>query len=728
MRHSARFMGTLAALACPVLAHAQQAAPPVSQPDEVPAAEQLGDIVVTAQKRAENVQDIPIAITAVSGDQLAAIGVRDTTQLTIAAPGLNVRADAGAFQPSIRGIGTSSTVVENPVALYIDGVYFPQQREGARDLNDIDQVAVLKGPQGTLFGRNATAGVIQITTKRPSHDFAGRFHAEIDNYATIKSNAYLTGGLTNTVAASLSLSYGTQGNGWGQNLTTGTDTFRILHDFSIRGALLYEPVPGTDVILRADYADWKRYANSRQPYGGLPLSVPGTGPLSSVYDTYGGRDAFNALTGGGASLTINQDTSFGELVSITAYRDVTGNYLFDNSSVPQPFFIVESPNSPSRSFSQELQLISDADGPLSWVLGAFFFNYNNGANPIIRSFSGPLTPLPTSAARTTTHATESTRSIAPFGEATVEFLPRTRLTFGLRYTYERRELQDASIETRTAGGVTSTARFDPAPLSVNKVTYRAALNHDFGDNVLGYVSFNTGFKSGGFNTVSPATPAYLPEELTAYEIGLKSELFDRRLRLNFAAYYYDYSNLQVIQFIGVTQAVVNGPSAKLYGLDIDFEARLGGGLRLSGGAAISHSEFTAYNNAVFSAPRPGGGALIFPGDATGNRLPLAQEFTGTLAIDYRHSSDIGAIDANLTTNYNGDYFFTADNFPRQDDYVMINASLKWTLPNDRWSITVFGRNLADERVITTVTEQAIGYPAIYGSAPRTYGVALDLRF
>ena len=228
-------------------------------------------------------------------------------------------------------------------------------------------------------------------------------------------------------------------------------------------------------------------------------------------------------------------------------------------------------------------------------------------------------------------------------------------------------------------------------LTIRRPTFRAALDHRFSDAVLGYVSFNTGIKSGGFNTVSPANPAYLPEKLTAYEVGLKTELLDRRLRLNLAGFYYDYTNLQVIQFVGLTQTVVNGPGAKLYGLDVDFEAQIARGLRASGGIEIEHSEFTNYPGAVFSTPRPTGGALIFSGDATGDRLPLAQKFTATTAVDYHTDFDRGALDLNATANYNGAYFFEADNFLRQKAYLILNASVKWTLPGDRLSITASGR-------------------------------------
>jgi iron complex outermembrane receptor protein len=713
-------------LAMPAYAQSTDAAPQADAAE--PQDDGLAEIVVTAQKRSQNLQKVPIAIVAASGDDLTLKGITNTLQLVTMAPGLNIRTTAGAFQPSIRGIGTSSNVVENPVALYIDGVYFPQQREGFRQLDDVEQVAVLKGPQGTLFGRNATGGVIQITTRAPSQDFQGNAHVEIDNYATVRGGFYVSGGLGEGAAASLSASYATQGKGWGDNLTNGHDTFRIKHDFSIRGKLRFEPGPDTSITLIGDYADKSQLTNSFQPYPGTSLVFAGTGPLTSVYDSYAGADGFTKFGGGGVSATIEQELPFARLVSISAFRKGQAEYQFDNASVPQPFFIVHSPKSPSRMFTQEVQLVSSKEGPFDWVIGAYYFHYSNGSDPIIRTFGGIFTPLPTSAKQTTTTATEITESLAPFGEVNWEFLPNTHLTLGARYTYEKRRLEVGRVDALRVDNTTITTLFPKAPLTVKKPTFRVALDHRFSDNVLGYASFNTGIKSGGFNVVTPANNSYLPEKLTSYEVGLKTELLDRHLRLNVAAFYYDYTNLQVIQFVGVTQTVVNGPQAKLYGLDVDFEAQLAAGLRLSGGFEIAHSEFTDYKGAVFSTPKPAGGATIFAGDATGHRLPLAQEFTANAAIDYHKDLSAGSIDLNLTGNYNGNYFFEADNFLRQGGYLIVNTSVKWTLPGDAVSLSVWGKNLLDEKVITQVTTQSIGYPATYGNAPLTFGATASVKF
>ncbi|WP_375402993.1 TonB-dependent receptor [uncultured Sphingomonas sp.] len=687
----------------------------------------LEDIVVTAQRRAQNLQDVPIAVTAVSGEALVASGVTDTQQLVAVVPGLSTRSTAGSFQPYIRGIGTSSSIVENPVALYIDGVYYAQQREGLRELNDVEQIAVLKGPQGTLFGRNATGGVIQITTKAPERTFRGEFGSSIDNYALIRSDLYVTGGLTEHLAASLSAQFSTQGDGWGNNLTTGNDTYRLRHSVGVRGKLLFTPTDLTSLLLIGDYAQRDALQNSYQNYPGTRLSFVDLVPLDSVYDSYAGTDSFQKFKGGGVSLQIDHEFDFANLLTISAYRRGKGDYLFDNAADPASSFVVRSPDAPNESFSQEIQLTSPTGGRFNWVLGAFYFSSLNGVDPIRRDIRGALAPAPLSVTVNTTVGEEETESVAPFGQIDWEFIDDTTITLGARWTYERRKVDSTSTLLRVNGSTAIQTRNESS--TIREPSFRAALSHEFDDDVLGYLSFNTGIKSGGFNVLNPANAGYLPEKLEAYEVGLKTQLLDRRLRLNLAGFYYDYANVQVIQFANGFQSIVNGAQARLYGLDVDVETELARGLRLSGGFEIARSKFVNYLNAVFTTPRPTGGAIITAGDATGNRLPLAQEFTGTLALDYRHDLDRGArIDWNATANYNGNYFFEPDNFLKQDDFIYLNGSMIYTLPGGKASLMVFVRNLLDERVISQPTAQSFGYPVTYGSPPRTFGVGARVDF
>lgn len=691
----------------------------------------LQEIVVTAQRRAENLQRVPIAVTTATGAELTARGITDTMRLAAVVPGITIRTNSGSFQPSIRGIGTPSNVVESPVALYIDGVYFPQQREGIRQFNDVAQVAVLKGPQGTLFGRNATGGVIQITTLAPTHEFSGTIRGEVDNYATVRTSAYMTGGLTETIAASASLSYAHQGQGWGENLSTGRDTNRIRHDVAGRIKLLFEPGADTSATLIADYTDRSQLANGYRPYPGTRYAsiFPQVGPLPSIYDNYGVVDGQNKFKGGGVSLTINQDMHWAKLVSISAFRSNKAFFQFDNLSAPARTFDATSPNNRNKTYSQELQLVSPSGGKLDWTMGVYYFHNDVSSRPINRNFFGPFySPLPTSLANSSTYATERTESVAPFAQATYEVFDSTKLTLGARYTYEKRSVKDAYAIAVRNNGVTTTTFYNPAPLTIKRPTFRIALDHRFSDQIFGYASFNTGIKSGGFSSIAPANPPYKPEKLTAYEAGIKTELFDRKLRLNLGGFYYDYTNVQVIQFVGIVQTVVNGASARLYGLDLDYEIRVDDNLRLSGGAELESTKFTDYPNAVFTTPLPGGGATVFPGNAKGNQLPLAQKFSATAALDYNRDIGQGAINFNLTANYNSGYYFEADNRLRQGAYTVLNSSLQWSPTNSDVSVGIFGRNLLNEHVITQATSQAAGYPVTYGFAPRTYGVQFQVKF
>ena len=714
------------------VAHAQGTpAPslPALEPQQDATGSGLAEIVVTAQKRSENLQSVPIAITAASGDQLAQRGITNTQQLNVLAPGLNIRVTAGSFQPSLRGISTSSTVSENPVALYIDGVYIPQQRDGTRELEDIDQVAVLKGPQGTLFGRNATAGVIQITTKAPSFTFNASTHAELDNYVTLRAGGYITGGLTDNIAMAASVAYVKQGNGWGRNFITGNDTNQVLHDLALRAKILFKLGARTDFTLIGDYANSKRYTTNTVPLPGTRFSFanPYTSNSYSLYDSFAGNDPFGDLHGGGVSGTLNHNFGGVKLVSITAYRDINTPYSINNTSVPQFYQVSITPKAQSKSFSQEVQLLSTSTGPFTWVAGVFYFNYDNGSNPIHRFFAGPLVNPVTQIVGTYSYATENSRSVAPFGEAKWEFLPATHLTFGARYTWEWRHLKNSRVESVNASGTVTTVPYDKQS-DYKDPTFRIGLDHQFTDTILGYVSYNTGFKSGGFNSVSPATPGYNPEKLKAYEAGVKSTLFDRRLRLNASGFYYDYTNLQVVQFINAVQTVINGPKAHLYGLDLDFAAKVTPALQVSGGFEVLHATFQSFPGAVFSTPLPAGGAVLFSGDATGKRLPLAQKFTGNLAVDYHFGLPRGGLDFNVTANYNGDYYFQVDNLIRQKAYTILNSALTWTLPGGKLSLKVFGRNLLNEKIITTTTEQAIGYATSYNAAPRTFGGGFAYKF
>ena len=704
-----------------------QSAESVTQTDDD---EGLGTIVVTAQKREQNLQEVPLAVTTVGGEALQASGVVDTTRLNVVAPAVNIRVTNSNFSPSIRGVGTAGINVENPVSLYIDGVYYASQREGLRDLHDIEQVAVLKGPQGTMFGRNSTGGVIQITTKSPSHTFEGELGVSLDQYATLRAHAYVAGGLSDTVVASLSGTYATQGEGWGDNLTTGADTYRIDYNWSLRGQLLIDIGEDTQARLIGDYgrrAD--NMATYFRPFPGTQLLLPGFTIPDNVYDSIVNLDPRSTLRGGGVSLTVDHDFDFAKITSITAYRDSTGSFRLDADATPLSVFHVRSPDTRNFSFSQELQLTSRPGSAVNWAIGAYYFYNRNRARDFAQIFGGPFAPLPTSVNEQQIFGRETAESIAPFGQVDFEILPRTRLTLGARWTYEKRDFVSRRSNLLNNGQlIPVVVPFDGASITVKKPTWRIAVDHKFSDDILGYAYYSRGFKSGGFNILNPANPPYDTEQLDAYEVGLKTELFNNAVRVNVAGFYYDYANIQVLQFIGGAQVTVNGPKAEIYGLDLDFEARLAKGLSVRGGLVWLHDKFINFPNALLSTPLPNGGAALRPGDASGNQLPNAQRFNATVSLDYRTDVSFGELAFNVTESHNGAFFFEPDNRLRQGAYDLVNASITWTSRDGEFSLSLFAQNLLGEEVRTHATTIPFGYMSTQFLAPRVYGASAKFRF
>ena len=689
------------------------------------------DIVVTAQKRSERLQDVPIAVNVVSGDTLASAGVTDPVQLSTVVPGLNATQTVGAFAPSIRGISTASNVVENPVAIYIDGVYMANSREGLRDLGDVSQIAVLKGPQGTLFGRNATAGVLQITTRGPDHDAGGEVRAGYDNYGTFKGNAFLTGGLSDSVAASLFVGYQSQSKGWGESVVNGMDVYKVNHSFTGRAKLRFEPSDRTDILLIGDYVDRDETGRVYQPYKGTTyLGIPYP-PLSSRYDTYSTTPGWSRFKSRGISLSVEQDLDFAKLVSISAYRRGTGGFRFDFVGVQQPYVISTG----------EVQLISPSGGRLQWVAGLYYIYSEIGYASfprVITNFPvGPFAPL----ARIDGQSEESTKAIAPFAQVDFKLTDATTLTVGGRWTRETRKITGANSTTLVSGVVIRQPAYSPGSLTVSKPTWRAALAHQFSQEVSVYASYNRGIKSGGFNIATPQAPPYLQEKLDAFELGFKSQLLDRRLTFNASAFFYKYGNLQVQTFIGgPTPVITNGAKAEMYGVDADFQFRASDAITLRGGAQLMHSSFTDYGKscnpasgstvgcAPISSINPAGGSIISPGDATGNRLPLSQNFVANLAVDFKQ--DIGEIKAklNLTGAYNSNYYFEADNLMRQPSYVTLNSSLRLSDASDRLSLTFAVSNILNESRITNASTQYYAFFVNYAAEPRIYSVTAGLKF
>lgn len=716
--------------------------------DQAQADAEGNGIVVTAQRRSELLQNVPIAITAISSDQLKSGGVTDTSMLASLTPGLVIHQTGQAFQPHIRGVGTAAfgPGVENPVALYVDDVYIASQVQGIIDTVDVAQVAILKGPQGTLFGRNATGGVIQLTTREPEQEFGGQIRTELDNYLTSRTNLYLTGGLGQDVKANLSLGYATQGDGWGKNLTTGEDVGKIDNYYTARGKIEARLGDRTTLKLAADYADKADvFGGNRSLVPGsqmfLDLPVPRT---SNPYDSPAPFPGRIKSHGGGASVSLDHDFGFATVHSITAYRGYNFRIKLDTSFNPVPLIDIGYTQT-GEQFSQELQLTSPEGKRLNWIVGAYYLHDRERVIDVDVTLHGPfarLVPFVQNTFVNRNNGVQTINSVAGFAQVSVALGDTTNVTFGGRYTHETRRRTAYAQDSYDGGpfipedpitGFLPVATLADATVrdsqTANRATFRASLDHRLSPDVMLYASYNRGFKSGGFNLFRVDAPSYRPESIDAFEIGLKSELLDRRVTLNLAGFYNKYRDIQVQKFIGPSAVIVNGPRARFYGIDMDARIELGGGLSVSGGLEWLNAKFTKYDDADYFFTIPHFGTGHVSGPASGNRVPYAPAFTGNINVTYTYELANGRIEATVGDSYTSTTYTEPSNLLTLSPNHMVTANLTFVGPDDRFTASIWGRNLANNAVPTfKFAVTPVGFGQDFASPPLTAGVTLTYRF
>ena len=733
------------------------------------------DIVVTANRREQNMQDVPIAISVVSQARLDAIRIRDARDLGQVVAGLTITSDFGNTQAYIRGVGSNIITIgaENSVATYIDNVYMMSAFSGPAQLSSVQQVEVLKGPQGTLFGRNATGGVINIRTRDPKHEASGSFTLDYGNYDTLVGKGYLTAGITKDLAADISFFVTKQGKGWGRNLFDGTDAyksnqyavrskwlfepgdrdkFRLIIDYydQVQGSTAFAALPGTAVNYgpgnvtaaerasrvgpdgnpTADALAYQGYiaGGAVSPFAvvGNPYVFPG-----GFYDTDVAVHSSPDTKAGGTSLQWDHDFGNVRLMSVTAYRRIEydNGGLAQNVPTPAPvsYFQLERTD---NQYTQELQLGSAAGASIPWVVGVYYLQ-GSGETPVFNIHGSALIPLETLAFPSST----KTKSGAVFGQATAPLWSGAHLTVGLRYTADRRSIKgDTSITLLPAfGGFTIVTPATPVHKTFRKLTWRLALDQQLTPGILAYASYNRGFKSGLFNAVPPGGKPVDPEVLDAFEVGLKSDLLDRKLRLNVSAFYYSYKNLQVSVYTPVAVITDNGAGARLYGLDVDFTARITPQLTLTGGGNLMHSEFTSYPQAGFFTILPasaGGGTVRTVGSAKGNRIPFAPDFTFNVGANYVAPVAGGEARFNVNYAYSSKFYSTPSNDLSLRSRGLLDASLEYEFQGGQWTAGIWARNITAEKYYVSASFGPNPGGTVFGApgAPRTYGATVGFKF
>jgi len=693
----------IGAFALPAMATAQEAAP--AQADQ-PGVE---DIVVTAQRRSERLQEVPIAITAVTAAAVQRAGVRGTEDLPQLVPALNITRNSNGLTPFLRGVGTfsSSPGQEASVPLYIDGAYVPQPTATFFSFNNIERIEVLKGPQGTLFGRNSSGGLIQIITRDPSDSAMIKGQASFANYGTGEGRLYASTPFGTNSGIDISL-YGTdRAGGFGRNSVDHAKT-GFHSEYGLRSKLKLQLADTLSLVLSADYSHLHSDTGVARRLVGSAKGSSGFIERGGFYDISSDQRPYVKTKGWGVSGTLNWDLNAVEITSISAYRKVNSFYALDTDA--QPVLINNGLNSDySKSFSEELQIKSATHADFNWIAGFYYFNYSAGFDP--------FTVVNPAGVRRE-FMDQNLDSYAGFAQANYEILPDTTLTLGARYTHDVRDFQARSpLPSRTI------------PLTSSKFnvwSWRASLDHKVSRNLLLYASASRGFKAGLFDPITPRNTPVQPEILTAYEAGFKSELFDHRVRFNASAFYYDISDIQLSALLGSTTILLNAAAARTYGLDADSTIAVSNDLNLSFGLSLLHSKYRDFPNAPLTRPAPLGGNITSFGSADGNDTTRAPKVSLNAGAFYTKPIGRSDLEASLNYSYQSRFFWAPDNRLKQPGHSLLNGELKLVFPSKAY-FTIFGRNLTKTKYAVTTTSSSFA-DAYSPGAPRTYGVGFGFQF
>jgi iron complex outermembrane receptor protein len=694
-----------------------------------------GAIVVTATRGVTNLQSTPLSVEAIGGNQLQERKILTLSDLSSSVPGFEFGQAYGQAQPAIRGIGSNETTPGNDprVAFYQDDVYIARPEAQMGGLFDVDQVEVLRGPQGALYGRNATAGAIILRTRQPSFNFGGYIDVTGGNYGLIQTEGAVGGPVSDKLA--IRASWQTVNHtGYGHNVVTGNGIDNASTQ-SGRIALLYKPSTVFDITLRADY----HHENDRNyglHYGGAgsanatPAGVRLGGIVTAPYsrDIADEIDPLNQRNFWGTEADAKLHLDGVTLRSITSYRSIKtlGITQLDASSLP--LLDISTVNN-SKQFSQELQAYSETHGTFTWIVGANYFHEKLLGQQDLPLNTRLIGGANTLMAGLRTHGEIDTDSLAAYGRGTINFSDKLSFSLGGRLSYEKKHVMDV-FSTDLRDPVTSNPPLVPDPgfprdtsQGYTAFTPQASLNYQFDRNVFGYVSFSRGFKSGGY-TLGTTTPAFRPETVDSYEAGLRTSTADHRLTANVSAFYATYKDLQVKVTRGTVNVTENAAAARIYGGEADVIARPVSGVQLEASVAYNHARYTSY---LSTEPAF---AQLGIRDLSGNHLIQAPDFTASISGQYRWSAFGGHMTLRGEYYHSSTIYFTPFQREHQDPYHLINGFLTFE-GSGGWELSAFVRNLQNKTVLaySSPLSSLVGFTrSAFLKPPRTYGVTLGYHF
>ena len=754
---------------------------------------QQGEIVVTAQKREQSLQDVSVSVTAVSNEMLIDKGIYDVSRLDVLVPGLVFQQSGNDVRFSMRGAVTAQVEANDvSVAFYTDGLYRPRHAQALAGFVDVERVEVLRGPQGTLFGRNSYGGAINVISKKPDFeapDYGGAFGVGKYNYLRGEGFANMPLGQR---AAFRVTGVREIRDPIVENITIGDKGgLKDADNWYVRGQLAYDLSDDIGILVRAEH--WEDDANGNGDFGYKPLGVPvnpatgRTNGISGPLNGFIGRRTDCGNCGrAGAGLDATAERVLADPYKISndfsPFRDIeentiAGEFTYDGAAFADlkltvgyidfkelrmadadlsSYASLAAGNAiSSATTSQEIQFTSKHDGPLEWVAGLYFMQEDltnaflwMNIHKLANNAPDPAVAPTYTWAPWLREIRIDTRSHAAYTQGTWSLRDSLRLIGGIRYTYDTRDWavfgpQDTvnGVNGAFAGDVSALRFTTPlasqgAAKSWNQLTWKAGLEYDIGDDAMSYFSASTGFLSGNAQGAFTGPASYDERLVNAYEIGLKSTLLEGALRFNIAAFYNTYDNLLATKFVPAGNTVLaqsdNAGSSDALGLEIEADwmpvEHLNLGLRAAFTKARYDRFITSYQFQEGGQTIAGVGGLI---RRDGQQVWGSPDMTLTLLGSYDFGlGEYGALSPGFSFYYSDEYraFDRPYNFTMQDSYTRTDLALNWTSVDGNWNAQAFVHNLEDKAVLLNVTVFGGGLAVGSYSAPRTFGIRLGYRF